>query len=163
MKAVVVDTNIGIVANKQSSHASLSCVQHCIDRLRQVKEEEMVVLDDGFAILREYLSRLMPVGQPREGSAFLNWIFDDKKNQERCEFVSITAKPGPEDDFAEFPDDPSLVGFDRSDRKFVAVALASKRTPTVLNAVDTDWRDYETSLSRFGVRIEFLCPDMMDA
>jgi len=53
---------------------------------------------------------------------------------------------------------PALAGFDRSDRKFVAMALASGSTPDVLNAVDSDWADYFAALARNGVKLKFLCP-----
>jgi hypothetical protein len=57
---------------------------------------------------------------------------------------------------------PRLGGFDRSDRKFVAVARASAHGPMIVNAVDTDWWIYRVALQRHGVRVEFLCPDLME-
>src|SRR5207245_8723519 len=72
-----------------------------------------------------------------------------------------TPIPGVPGDFAEFPRDPALEGFDLSDRKFVAVARASRHSPTVLNAVDSDWRIYEEPLKRHGVEVEFLCPHLV--
>jgi len=54
-----------------------------------------------------------------------------------------------------------LARFDRSDRKFVAVALASQLNPNVLNATDTDWWHYRECLAKHGVRVVFLCSDLM--
>ena len=56
--------------------------------------------------------------------AFFIWIIRNRWNPEACEEVSITEDPNSLDgcDFAEFPNDPDLDGFDRDDRKFVAVA-----------------------------------------
>jgi len=67
------------------------------------------------------------------------------------------------DDFEEFPGDPELAGFDRSDKKFAAVAVTSENDPDVLNAVDADWWHYRQPLERHGVRIRFLCPDQFDS
>jgi hypothetical protein len=65
------------------------------------------------------------------------------------------------EDYEEFPDDPELARFDRSDRKFVAVTLASRLDPDVLNATDTDWWHYRECLKKYGVRVVFLCPNLM--
>jgi hypothetical protein len=61
----------------------------------------------------------------------------------------------------QFPNDERLVGFDRSDHKFVAVALAHPERPPILNAVDADWWYYREELARHGIRVEFLCPNAM--
>ncbi len=65
--------------------------------------------------------------------------------------------------YVDFPDDPDLAGFDLNDRKFVAVALASKLDPEILNASDTDWWIHRESLERNRVRIRFLCPQLMNS
>ena len=64
--------------------------------------------------------------------------------------------------FEEFPDSARLSSFDRSDRKFVAVALASGSSPKVLNAADTDWWDHRQALEENGVDVVFLCPELME-
>lgn len=46
-----------------------------------------------------------------------------------------------------------------SDRQFVAVAIASPDRPTVLNAVDSDWWNHRGALERYGVVVDFLCPE----
>jgi hypothetical protein len=80
-------------------------------------------------------------------------------NEERCERVVLTPQyDNGAEDFAEFPDDPELTDFDRNDRKFAAVALASLQAPTVLNALDSDWADSHVALVRNGLSIRFLCP-----
>jgi hypothetical protein len=59
--------------------------------------------------------------------------------------------------FAEFPDDLALLAFAPSDKKFVAVALASRTNPPILNATDSDWRLFEQALQKHGVQVEQLC------
>jgi len=46
-------------------------------------------------------------------------------------------------------------------RKFVAVVLGSAHRPTILNAIDSDWREHEAALKRHGVNIDFLCPHLI--
>jgi len=87
-----------------------------------------------------------------------NW-----SNPNRCELVAITQQPSSSDpkDFVEFPNDSTLQNFDRSDRKFVAVALAHPETPPILNATDSDWWHYRIALEMHGIKLHFLCPDAM--
>ena len=59
--------------------------------------------------------------------------------------------------FEEFPKDPELNRFDVSDRKFVATALTSKHSPTILNALDSDWRDHEKALCNNNIIVNELC------
>ena len=153
----VVDTNVPIVANGQSEQACPRCVNACIDALQVIIDEGVVVIDDARRILKEYMNNLSLSGQPGTGDAFMKWVFDNQANVERCERVQIT-----EDEtrgFDEFPDDPRLRNFDRSDRKFVAVALTSRNNPEVLNAVDSDWWDARKALADCGLKIRFVYPD----
>jgi hypothetical protein len=116
-----------------------------------------IVLDDGNWILSEYRDNLRSDEQPGAGDAFLKWVYNYQWNPQRCDRVRIT----PTEDginFVEFPDDPDLTGFDRSDRMFVAAARAHPDSPLILNAVDTDWLLLRDALARNGVRVEFLCP-----
>ncbi len=129
MRAVVVDTNVAVVANGRAEQASLDCQQACLDELKKIKEREMVVLDDAMHILKEYMDNLSLSGQPGLGDAFFKWVWDNQANTTRCEMVHVTPKSDREDDFEEFPKDPALAGFDPSDRKFVAAARASRHKP----------------------------------
>ena len=74
--------------------------------------------------------------------------------------MSIT--PSIDRTFEEYPDDdPALSSFDRDDRKFVAVAFASGTSPDIVNATDTDWWPPRYALQEQGIRVRFLCPDLM--
>lgn len=162
MSAFVVDTNVPIVANGAANHADPDCVLACIDALEQVRNEGMIVLDSGSLILREYMNNLNMAGQPGLGDLFMKWVCSIQAVPAKCEQVTLTPKGDDPDDFEEFPDDPELAGFDRSDRKFAAVAIESVNQPPVLNAVDTDWWNFREPLSAHGVNVEFLCPDQMN-
>jgi hypothetical protein len=153
------DTNVAVVANGRTPQASADCASACIDALLHIREACRLLLDGEGLILEEYRRRLNPSGQPGLGDAFFKWLWNNQGNENHCRRFDIT----PDDDrgFVEFPDDPELEQFDKSDRKFVAVALASGEDPTVLNASDTDWRDYVVALRRHGVEVTFLCPELM--
>ncbi len=161
MIAEVVDTNVLQVANDRDTHAPLGCVHTCTVALRALQEGKRIVIDDDWRILREYLHNALESGQPGVGDAFLKWVLQNQANPERCERVRITPRGAGADDFDEFPDDPELATFDPSDRKFVAVALASDHGPAILNATDTDWSIARDALGRHGLTITFLCPELL--
>jgi hypothetical protein len=160
MNTVVVDTNVPIVANGKTEQAPLGCVERCIERLALLRKKERLLLDNDMWILREYLDHLSPSGQPGPGDLFMKWVWTHQANTKHCMQIPITPETEP-GSFQEFPEDPELKGFDPSDRKFVAVALASGFDPTILNASDTDWWEYRKPLERNNVRIDFLCPELM--
>jgi len=158
--ALVVDTNVPIVANGRSPQAAPACILACIDALDDLRLHRTIVLDNLGRITEEYRKNLSARGQPGVGDAFFKWVWQNQANTTHCEIVEICPR-GSGEDYEEFPDDPGLARFDHSDRKFVAVALASRLDPSVLNATDTDWWHYRESLAKHGVRIVFLCSDLM--
>ncbi|MCL4861820.1 MAG: hypothetical protein KJZ93_20550 [Caldilineaceae bacterium] len=157
----VVDTNVIAVANHMADQASPSCRSICVRELREIERSHTVVLDDQWRILQEYKSYWRRIGQPQVGDRFVLWALRNVNNRARCELIAITPVLHSEDgnDFVEFPQDPDLANFDRSDRKFVAVTLAHPERPPILNAVDTDWWRHRSAFERCGVIIHFLCPD----
>lgn len=161
MTGEVVDTNVLTAANGRDTHAPPACLRACVRALTAIQRHKLVVIDDGWRILREYQRNASTSGQPGVGDAFLLWLLRNHANPDRCERVAISHRAGTDDDFAEFPADPDLQGFDRSDREFVAVARASVHTPAILNATDTDWHHYREPLARHGVVVTFLCPELM--
>jgi len=138
-------------------------MEACITTLIEMRDHQRVLLDEQGLILDEYRRHLSPSGQPGPGDAFFKWLWDNQGNLDQCRQVSITPVKGGSRSFEEFPDDPDLAKFDREDRKFVAVAIASEEHPPILNASDTDWWDYRAVLGRHGVEIRFLCPELMKA
>jgi hypothetical protein len=154
----VIDTNVLVVANGRNTHASDECRMAVIEALERLESSmERPVLDRQGLILQEYRQRCHPSGQPGVGDAFFRRLYENQANPERVRSVSITpTAPGP-GDFAEFPDDPELASFDRSDRKFVAAVIAADGLPTVLNATDSDWAQHQQALERHGVRVVQLC------
>ena len=156
---IVMDTNVAIVANGKTDQAGANCIRECIKKLHQMMEEYCVLLDNRGLILDEYRKNLSPSGQPGPGDAFFKWLFDNQGNLEHCRKVGVT--PNPEREFEEFPVDPKLSSFDHSDRKFVAVVLASGTSAQLLNASDSDWWHHRRDLEQHGIEIVFLCPELM--
>ena len=157
---VVVDTNVPLVANGKADQAGWECEAACIRALRQVQAERRTLLDDKRLIIEEYRRKLCHSGQPGVGDAFFKWLWENQANPQHCRIVPVTVHEVR--GFEEFPDSARLSLFDRSDRKFVAVALAGGSSPKVLNAADTDWRDHRQALAENGVDVVFLCPELME-
>ena len=157
--AVVMDTNVAIVANGQAEQAGPQCQRNCISALRQMRQDNIILLDAGRLIIEEYRHNLNLSGQPGAGDAFFRWLWQNQANHRRCRTIEIT--PHSERGFAEFPVDDALAGFDPSDRKFAAVALASGASSPVWNASDTDWWQHRDALKKHGVAVHFICPELM--
>ena len=160
---LVVDTNVPKAANGSSAspQASPECITTCAQRLKDLQRHHILVLDDGWHILREYIGQLASSGQPSVGDAFLKWVLTNQTNSRRCEHIHITpSEPGPfPSSFLEFPSAPELADFHWKDRKFVAVAAAHPEHPPILNAVDSDWWDHREAMALHGIQIEFVCRD----
>ena len=88
---------------------------------------------------------------------FYFYIFQQQHNPER--FMQVDIHKHTERGYEEFPDDTALNDFDDDDRKFVAVAIASNKTPLppILNAADSDWKNHETALQQHEIRVQQLC------
>lgn len=158
----IIDTNVLIVANgDQSEQATIQCQLNCVRQLNAIRQNHQVVLDRQELILREYMRDMNFSGQPGMGDFFFKWLFDNRFRSKYVELVSLTPMDNSEDgnDFVEFPTDTELAKFDRSDRKFVAVALAHAEKPPILNATDSDWWEFYEPLTIHGLQIEFLCKE----
>jgi hypothetical protein len=154
--SLVIDTNVAVVASRRSEGVSEQCVGSCIDALLACREG-VVLVDDRYLIFDEYRRQLSHSGQPGMGDAFFKWLWSNQANSAHCRKIAVTPTGHATRLFEEFPDDPALLGFDRDDQKFVAVALGSGESPWILNAVDTDWANYAQPLWAHGIRVRELC------
>jgi hypothetical protein len=158
--AVVMDTNVAVVANGHAPQAGFACVRSCIRTLLHLRAERRLLIDRTGLILREYRTYLSPTGQPGVGDAFFKWLWNNQANPQLCRQIPLTPLDEDHRRFVEFPDDPDLASFDPSDQKFVAVALASEEQPPILQAVDSKkWRLYQDALIRHHVQVQFICPE----
>ena len=156
---IVIDANVPAVANGLTPQADDVCLRNCLAELRRVQNECRLLVDDDWLILKEYQGISDSKAGTGVGDAFVKWVLNNQMNEARVRRVAIT--PEPTRGFEEFPDGPDLSTFDPDDRKFVAVALASGTFPDIINATDTDWWAPRRALQQLGVRVRFLCPDLM--
>ncbi|MFQ2474496.1 hypothetical protein RE654_02325 [Aeromonas caviae] len=158
MKAVI-DTNVLRVAEKQHDEVSDGCVDSCVRHLLMMHESGIVVIDNEYRILGEYLKNPLLLKSNGIGKKFLKWLLQNQSNSQRVIQVAITETMP--DYFLEFPDPALQAVFDPPDRKFVAVAHACPfpERPPIWQAADCKWLDWWSALHDRGVRVEFLCPD----
>lgn len=153
---VVVDTNVAVVANGKAEHASLNCQYECIDALEAIvssRPRTKIFLDASGLILNEYKDHLSYSGQPGVGDVFFKYLHDHMYQGKKVQFVEINENNDYGRGFDELP--PNTM--DKSDRKFLAVALISGAK--ILNAVDTDWYAQDHLVSQLGVIVQQLCPE----
>lgn len=153
---MIVDTNVIVTVDDQHPNAPPHCVLRCLEVLRNT-DCAIIALDAGDEILAEYLRNVARGGYPLSvGAQFVRELANTRHDLSRCEQVGITAHP--ERGYEEFPDDARLEEFDRSDRKFAAVAIASPNGHQIFNAVDSDWAEVDPVLREHGVDVVYLCP-----
>ena len=156
----VVDTNVLVVANgkNKAPQASLECINSCVKYLSSLQKSGILVIDKNWLILKEYKNNVCEKGQPEVGDRFLYWLLKNQANRKHCEQVAI--KQISEYEFEEFPQSESLKNFDKSDRKFVAVALIHPANPAISHAADRGWLRYKQALAEHGVKLDFICPEV---
>ena len=164
MNAVIVDTNVIVIANDTDDKRA-DCRDRCQDRLQEIRDQhETVVLDDEWRILGEYKDNTNPNRRKGIGDLFVKRLLQNLENPAVCTMVPITPLAGSGTDFEEFPnDDASLKKFHKKDRKFIAVALAHERdtryVPPILLAMDRGWLQFTDALRNHGVRIDLICEE----
>jgi hypothetical protein len=152
----VVDTNVLLVANEQHAEASSECIEACILRLLAISAKGVVVIDDGYRILGEYLHKTRLHPPKRVGDVFLKELLRNAGNS--CKVQQVALHETAENCFTEFPDPGLEPLFDAPDRMFVAVAHAHPDNPPVWQAVDCKWLDWWPALMAAGVAVDFVCP-----
>ncbi len=164
MDAVVIDTNVILVAKGMSEQAWDECVTACQERLDKIIDgTEKVVIDDKRIILEEYLDYLdddYSTTNARNGGYFLEWFIRNYKNPEQCVQVNIT----PTADAIGFEELPNaFIEFDSDDKKFIAVAVVYEnehhQKATILQSVDSQWYGLREVFIENGLVVEFLCEE----
>ena len=153
MTSYVVDTNVAIAANARDTHADLACQKACVSSLSSLVKREVVAIDDEHLIIDEYRRHLHHSGMPGVGDMFFKHVFNNQYQPTRIHRVKISRVEDDERGFEELPPN----AFDRSDRKFLAVAVVANAT--VVNATDSDWNESAALMSSLGVQVRQLCPN----
>jgi len=152
----IIDTNVLIVANQNSPQASYQCILNCIELLEKIRDER-ISIDNRNLIFNEYKKYCDFSGQPNVGDSFFKWLHDNQANTNVCEVVEITDSGDEQIKFNEIPFNDELIGFDPSDQKFLAVALASRFSSTIHNATDSDWAENRDAIASLEVRVNEIC------
>ena len=160
----LVDTNVPIVANlvqnpDPDSDVPVSCLLACIDAIERIVLARGLILDAGDEIYGEYVRNLSFSGRPGVGDHFMKWVRDNRSSLDAPQRVTITRNG---DSYDEFPSHSGLGDFDRSDRKFVAVANSHADKPPILQATDSKWWGWKRALAECGIGVEFLCADYVE-
>ena len=160
MQKRIVDTNIPITANLARSPEKIpdqlvECVLACVKAIEEVTSRNVgIVIDVGDEIYNEYRNKLSLSGAPGVGDKFLKWVHDNRWSLPEEDRVFITLSG---DTYLEFPIHDGLKAFDRSDRKFVAVANAHCSKPPILQGTDSKWWGWKKTLAEAGITVQFLC------
>ena len=152
MTTYVVDTNVAIAANGRDTHADLRCQRASIDWLEYLAAQGVVAVDEAGEILDEYSGYLRHSGGPGMGDAFCRHLFNNLHQVGRVHRVQVTRSDDDRRGFEELP----VNHFDRSDRKFLAVAVVAKAV--VLNATDSDWAEHNALMKKLDVKVDQICP-----
>lgn len=152
----IVDTNVVIMANHRDG-GTYACASACAKQLLEIKKKGKLVLDSQNQILSEYRSYLNHSGQPGAGDAFFRWFFNNRGKADLCCEVEITPITHQWRLYEEFPEDPALSTFDKSDQKFVATSQAHPQKPVILQATDHKWLQWREGLEKHGTCVSLLC------
>ena len=165
MDAVIVDTNVIVIADNTDDDEREDCRERCQDRLQQIIfHGETVVVDGGWRVFGEYEDNANPNSRKGIGDLFVKRLLQNLGNPDVCTMVHITPLAGNGNEFVEFPnEDEALTDFHKKDRKFIAVALAHQRdtgeAPPILLAMDRGWLQFTDALANHGVNVDLICEE----
>ena len=151
MPRYVIDTNVPIVANGSDVAVVVDCRIAAVELLELAMRKGIIFLDRAGEIQEEYRRHLNPRGQPGVGDRFYLEVINS--NPRKVVRVDIGKRADGEDE--DLPQAIIDAGFDRSDRKFAAVAMKAKAK--VHNAVDADWVEKRAVIEASGIPVVFLC------
>lgn len=159
----IIDTNVIINAGKRSSEMSsvleVECCKKCLLLLKNMMrdpDKHGVILDVGNEIIKEYKRNVSRYTLNRLSSDFIQWILTTQLDRMWCEGDIVPIAKQGEFDYFDFPIDDRLSGFDKSDRKFVALSRAHPEHPIVMQASDSKWEEYRAVFAEYGVVIEYV-------
>ena len=153
----VVDTNVATTANGANPGAPPDCVAASAQALQAVMAHGHVCIDDANRIVAEYRNNLSAGGQPGPGDAFFKWLLTNEWGGTRVTRVRITSKEDDPEDFEELPDPDDGTVYDRSDRKFLAVAVADPARPPILQAFDSKWWGWQDDMPSALAKTDIFC------
>ena len=160
----LVDTNVPKTANLATqadpkSDVPDACVLACVEAIEHVIRTRGLVIDSANEIFDEYRRQLAMKGQPGVGDRFMKWVHDNRWKLSASDRVAIS-KNG--ESYDEFPVHERLEDFDKSDRKFIAVANTHPQKPPILQATDSKWWGWSQGLQEVGITVHFVCSEYIE-
>lgn len=156
----IIDTNVPLTAAGDNDAADEACQLACVQTLQRIfKGDIAVVIDAEGEAYREYRDNMHP--DPKGGLAgqFLMYLINHRHDSTR--FYRVKLRKNVDGQYEDYPHDEALLEFDRSDRKWVAMAIRFKedtqKDAPIVNAADRDWRLFQSQLENWDVQLEFLC------
>ena len=159
----IIDTNVPLTAAGINENVTLLCKQHCVRVVNLVRNRAIcIVIDRDGEVLREYANK---VHQKRSSlldlaGLFLIYVRSNSGYKERVHQIHLRKVNG---EYADWPQDQTLTGFDPSDKKWVALALAFRQQTgqdaPVAYAIERGWDKYGEALNQHGVVLEHLCAE----
>lgn len=155
MAELIIDTNVPIVAQGNSAF-SFDCENVCADFMEKIiAGKNTIVLDSDGYILSEYENNHNKKGPSTYLKVYLKWLYNNIGNPQKVKFVDIHSDGNKL--FVEVPDSISIIGFDRSDLKFIALSIANSNLAPIVEAADSKWIGWEKALNDEGISVIFLC------
>jgi thioester reductase-like protein len=160
----IIDTNVLLVASAQhpgspfeDSDVPERHMQIVLDWLMAFHRNSQcsIVLDHLWKIWEEYHHKMT-------GQDIGLMVMTEKLQSASARFVDVEYD---KNNHGRLPRDLENVIHDRSDRKFVATALSDLMNgsqSTIINAIDSDWCDWEKALERAGITVKHLIEDLCD-
>jgi len=161
MVEYIVDTNVPLVAQGEAEQMSLNCQKECALFLEELFNGHIkLVIDSDYHLIGEYSNKMTKGSQAQYGNRFLKWILSNQANHSKIKTVDIHAVD--QYNFEEVPQSLVDLGFDNSDRKFVAVAIANNNQAKIAQSADSKWIGWEEALKKEGIHVHFLCRQELD-
>jgi hypothetical protein len=163
MSNYILDTNVLLVSSGKATQISLNDKLDCDKFVVSLYNNSVIYIDSKYLFFEEYFRKLNRSGQPGIGDAFAKWLYDNQYDTSVCKIVDIEPLNAEGTSFSSFSVPDDLKKFDLSDRKFVAVAIASSNIPEICNASDSDWWEFKEPLNKLGVKIKFICQEELSS
>lgn len=150
----VIDTNVWVLLDKNPSEIKTLEELDCIEVVGKWFSELFaqgfyLVVDSYYKIFKEYRKNIKKGGLAEQ---YLNRL----ETQPRDYLIEVEGIAWDENGDAVLPHVFNIP--DRSDRKFIAVSLASKQPyPPIINATDSDWGKVADLLSQHEIIVTELC------
>lgn len=162
MTLAVVDENLLIVANdltRRSRGVAVCCPEandecrlNAVNELTRLVRMGGVILDIDDIFFTKYRSCSSMAGQPGVGDAFLKVVFERGYDPNWATRVLIV-----EGELYRLPEIILSSGFDRDDLCWLSAAYNSPQPSEVLNAVDSDYREWAEVISDAGISVREIC------